>query len=246
MPADCFRLRVRYGKRDRLRYLGHLEVLSTIDRCVRRAHLPFAVSEGFTPRLRINFTSALPVACASAEEYYDLLLTSPVPVQEAYERLLAATPPDLAPDAAAYVAWEDPALEAFLTRSDWSLLLRPVAGKRLGFDADGLAEAVARLADAGTLTYLRGRKEKRIDLSATLVGFGATDGAEGVTLALSTRNGEGASLRPDVLARRALETLEVPVADVVVLPERLAQFGEGPDGELLRALPPELRMDGRG
>jgi hypothetical protein len=67
-----------------------------------------------------------------------------------------------------------------------------------------------------------------------------------VTLALSTRNGEGASLRPDVLARRALETLEVPVADVVVLPERLAQFGEGPDGELLRALPPELRMDGRG
>lgn len=32
-----FRLRVRYGKRDRLKYLGHLEVIHTIERIVRRA-----------------------------------------------------------------------------------------------------------------------------------------------------------------------------------------------------------------
>ena len=242
MPADRFRLRVRYGKRDRLRYLGHLEVLSTIDRCVRRAGLPFAVSEGFTPRMRINFTSALPVACASAEEYYDLLICSHVPVQEAFERLLAATPPDLAPDAAAYVAWEEPALEAFLTRSDWALLLRPVEGARLELTAQDLAAAVGALAQQGTLTYLRGRKEKRIDLASTLLGYEARAQDGALCLALTTRVGTGASLRPDVLARAALERAGADLSQVVVLPERLAQYGEGSHGELLRALPPELRM----
>ena len=40
-----FRLRVRYGKRDRLKYLGHLEVIHTIERIVRRAGLPYAVTQ---------------------------------------------------------------------------------------------------------------------------------------------------------------------------------------------------------
>ena len=42
-----FRLRVRYGKRDRLKYLGHLEVIHTIERIVRRAGLPYAGTQGF-------------------------------------------------------------------------------------------------------------------------------------------------------------------------------------------------------
>ena len=42
-----FRLRVRYGKRDRLKYLGHLELIHTIERIVRRAGLPYAYACGF-------------------------------------------------------------------------------------------------------------------------------------------------------------------------------------------------------
>ena len=42
---SLFRLRVRYGKRDRLKYLGHLEVIHTIERIVRRAGLPYAVTQ---------------------------------------------------------------------------------------------------------------------------------------------------------------------------------------------------------
>lgn len=46
--STLFRLRVRYGKRDRLKYLGHLEVIHTIERIVRRAGLPYAVTQGFS------------------------------------------------------------------------------------------------------------------------------------------------------------------------------------------------------
>ena len=53
--STLFRLRVRYGKRDRLKYLGHLEVIHTIERIVRRAGLPYAVTQGFSPHMRVGF-----------------------------------------------------------------------------------------------------------------------------------------------------------------------------------------------
>ena len=53
---DFNRLRVRFGKDGRLAYLGHLEVLNTIMRSVRRAQLPFLVGNGFAQRMRIQFS----------------------------------------------------------------------------------------------------------------------------------------------------------------------------------------------
>ena len=44
--APLFRLRASYVKHGRLAYLGHLELIHTIERIVRRAGLPFAVTQG--------------------------------------------------------------------------------------------------------------------------------------------------------------------------------------------------------
>ena len=100
---SLFRLRVRYGKRDRLKYLGHLEVIHTIERIVRRAGLPYAVTQGFSPHMRVGFSSALPVGTSSTCEWYDLFMTEFVGLDEAFERLAVASPADLAPIEAAYI-----------------------------------------------------------------------------------------------------------------------------------------------
>ena len=89
--TTLFRLRVRYGKRDRLKYLGHLEVIHTIERIVRRAGLPYAVTQGFSPHMRVGFSSALPVGTSSTCEWYDLFMTEFVALDEAFERLAAAS-----------------------------------------------------------------------------------------------------------------------------------------------------------
>ena len=80
--STLFRLRVRYGKRDRLKYLGHLEVIHTIERIVRRAGLPYAVTQGFSPHMRVGFSSALPVGTSSTCEWYDLFMTEFVALDE--------------------------------------------------------------------------------------------------------------------------------------------------------------------
>ena len=57
-----FRLRVRYGKRDRLKYLGHLEVIHTIERIVRRAGLPYAVTCAWASLRRCRWVRRRPAS----------------------------------------------------------------------------------------------------------------------------------------------------------------------------------------
>ena len=94
---------MEYGKGDRLAFLGHLEVLETQNRCIRRARLPFSIGNGFARRMRIQFSQALPVGASSTCEYFDLRLSEEIPADEVLARLRAATPPALAPTRAAYV-----------------------------------------------------------------------------------------------------------------------------------------------
>ena len=54
-----FRLRVTFRETGRLALLSHLEVARALERSVRRAGLPYAVSQGFSPHMRIAFGAAL-------------------------------------------------------------------------------------------------------------------------------------------------------------------------------------------
>ena len=159
--AELARLRVEYEKDERLAYLGHLEVIATVERCVRRAGLPFSIGNGFARRMRLQFSGALPVGASSACEYYDIRLTERVDAREALGLLRAATPPALAPTRAAYVPGADPALEAWLDRSSWEveLVASPVGAARI-------ERAVESLRARGTLTDLRGAREKTVDRAA--------------------------------------------------------------------------------
>ena len=121
--AELPRLRVAYVKDSRLAYLGHLDLISTVERCIRRAGLPFSVGNGFARRMRIQFSSALPVGASSSCEYYDVRLTERIDPEEALGLLRAATPAALAPVRAAYVPGRLGALEAWLDRASWEISL---------------------------------------------------------------------------------------------------------------------------
>lgn len=196
-PPARFRLRVRYAKRGRLRYLGHLELIHTIERCIRRAALPYAVSQGFSPHMRVGYTSALPVGTGSACEYYDVFLTELVPVAEAFERLKAATPFDLAPDAVAYVDLRAPALTADITRVDYLIELTSRSGA--GVTVERMDAALHVVRNKGELPYVRGKKRKTLDL-ATLLSWrldAADDGR--ILLGIATHCDNEGSLRPELL-----------------------------------------------
>lgn len=228
--AELARLRVTFVKGERLAYLGHLDLISTIERCVRRSGLPFSVGNGFARRMRIQFTQALPVGASSACECYDVRLNERVDAAEALERLRAATPGALRPTGAAYVDGRLPALEAWLDRSAWEVELPDAP-----FGPNELSAAVDALADAGELTYRRGEKLKRVDLTRALVSARVTREGGSVRLTLDARSGTGGALRPRALLDAALERAGL-VAPASVRVRRTGQWHESDDGRLVEPL----------
>ena len=208
VKADLARLRVEYGKDERLAFLGHLEVLSAIERSIRRAELPFSLGNGFARRMRIQFSSALPVGASSRCEYFDLRLTERMDPHEALERLEASTPRALAPYRAAYVDGRLPALEAWLNRVDWSVELGPAC------PADELFDAIREVARRGEVSYLRGEKEKVVDLTRTLCGYRVGEDETGsLSVGVDTLCGAGVALRPQVLLDAAFALMGRPAPD---------------------------------
>lgn len=227
-----FVLRVNYKKTGRLRHLGHLDLLRALERSIRRASLPFCLTQGFSPRMKCAYSAALPVGAASNFEYFDLSLSSYLEPEEALARLQRSTPQDLAPIAAAYVDPHSPALGAWLNRSQWQLDLATCAS------AQALTEALAALAEKGQLTYLRGRKEKKVDLASTLVGWTVEPlESGGLRVVVDTRSSNEGALRPEVLVRAAfgepgLSGCALEACHV----DRLGQWHEEENGNLVKAL----------
>ncbi|WP_420435691.1 TIGR03936 family radical SAM-associated protein [Candidatus Poriferisodalis sp.] len=68
------RLRVRFSKIGKIRFIGHRDVARVTERAVRRVGLPVAYSEGFSPRMKMSFGLALPTGYESDGEFVELPL----------------------------------------------------------------------------------------------------------------------------------------------------------------------------
>ena len=66
--------RLTFTKRDRARYLSHLELVKVFVRASRRAGLSLAYSKGYHPMPRLSFHCALPVGTESMHETLDIQL----------------------------------------------------------------------------------------------------------------------------------------------------------------------------
>ena len=94
-PPTVARVRLRFAKRGRLRFLSHRDVARSFERAVRRAGLPVAHSHGFSPHPRLSWVGAAPTGAASEAEYVEIGLTEVVEPAAVASALDAALPDGL-------------------------------------------------------------------------------------------------------------------------------------------------------
>jgi len=70
------RIRITFSKQGALRYTGHLDLRTLLERAARRASLPLAYSQGFHPSPKIQIACALPLGFSSRAEMMDIWLTT--------------------------------------------------------------------------------------------------------------------------------------------------------------------------
>ncbi|MBY8875126.1 TIGR03936 family radical SAM-associated protein [Micromonospora sp. PLK6-60] len=86
---------MRYAKRGPLRFTSHRDFARAFERALRRAGVPVAFSQGFTPHPKISYASAAPTGVASEAEYLEIGLRAEVDPGELRAALDAALSPGL-------------------------------------------------------------------------------------------------------------------------------------------------------
>jgi radical SAM-linked protein len=81
------RVRIRFSKQDELRLIGHRDLVRLLERLFRRAGLRLGMSEGFHPKPRMSFPSALALGIEGLDEVMELELAESSPGEELLGRL---------------------------------------------------------------------------------------------------------------------------------------------------------------
>jgi len=89
------RFRILFSKTDQMRFTSHLDLILTWERTFRRADLPLAYSEGFSPRPILNMATPLPLGYTSISEIGDFWLSETVKIDFLTSVLDNAVPPGL-------------------------------------------------------------------------------------------------------------------------------------------------------
>lgn len=191
-----FRLRCTFTKLGRLAMLSHLEVAHTLERTVRRSGLFFAVSEGFSPHMRIAFGSALPVGIGGNCEIFDLLLKEYVSPARALAALQEKSVPDMMVTSAKYI---DHAAKA-------ASVVYPIST----YEAK-LSSGAATFSVPNELKVVRKEKEKVLVVKDFLVEEPVLN-EDIFTFVLEAKK-EG-SMRPDLFARACFDGQDVCVQSI--------------------------------
>ncbi|OGT97721.1 MAG: B12-binding domain-containing radical SAM protein [Geobacteraceae bacterium GWC2_48_7] len=94
-PENVLRLRLRFAKKQAMKYLSHLELLNVFTRAVSRAGVPILFSQGFHPHPRFSFATATSVGVESNAEYMDMSVKSGITAEEVTNLLNSVLPAGL-------------------------------------------------------------------------------------------------------------------------------------------------------
>jgi radical SAM-linked protein len=183
-----------------MRFTSHLDLQRTWERTLRRAGLPIAYSEGFSPRARINLAAALPLGFTSDGEILDTWLDCPLPLDQVLEALVMASPPGIEITGITEVEPRLPALQATLRAADYLVsLAEPVPD---------LSDICFRLLAETSLP--RTRRGKPYDLRPLIIHLAPGAERDPTTMLMTLAAQEGATGRPEEVVA-ALELTPDPV-----------------------------------
>jgi radical SAM-linked protein len=166
------RIRIRFSKFGRIRFISHRDVARVWERSLRRTRVPVSYSEGFSPRPRLRFGLALATAHESCGEYVDVDLVpgTGIDVATLGERVDPTLPPGIHVQGAAHVEPGTPSLQEAVESCSWLVEVDDL-------DEQRAFELVERALTATELPVTRARKAKVVtdDIRPSLLDLRTAD-----------------------------------------------------------------------
>ncbi|MEL6104612.1 MAG: TIGR03936 family radical SAM-associated protein [Planctomycetota bacterium] len=193
------RYRIRFAKTGLLRWTSHRDLATLWERLVRRAQLKLSMSEGFHPKPRIGFVSALALGINGENEVVELDLAERLSAGELLRRLVQDDQPglqiksvQLLPEGSGKAKLVH--TEYVITTPDPELGAPPV-------DVSAVRSAIESLLGQESVTVERKKKPLTVSVAEQILQLDFSeerDGAGAIELTLAAS--DGATLKPtDVL-----------------------------------------------
>jgi radical SAM family uncharacterized protein/radical SAM-linked protein len=200
------RLRLRWGKSARYRYMSHLDNLRLLERVLRRAGTPVQYSQGFNPTMKLSFGPPLPLGFTSEAEYLDITLeTNLLPYM--FDDIKKRLPDGLDILEARVVYGQAGSLTSLINRVVYTI---PTA---FWSDLSRLQSQIDRIMAGETAVIERDTKEgiKSMDIKPAVFNMGI----EADNLLLTLGVGEAGYARPNEVVQLLRDSL---TCEIVALP----------------------------
>ncbi len=116
-------IRVKYQKKEEVKYVGHLDAMRTFTRCLKRTNIPVEYTKGFNPRIQISFALPLGVGVTSDLDYFDLALSEKMNIEMFVAELNSVLPVGFKIVGAEYVEDTKKSLMSLVKEAKYKLIL---------------------------------------------------------------------------------------------------------------------------
>jgi radical SAM-linked protein len=194
------RVRIRFRKEGDLRWISHRDLVRTFERLFRRMGLKLSMSEGFHPKVRMTFPSALALGVEALDEVMEFELSEHVDEARLAEQFAALAPPGLAVFDVQVLPENTP--KAKVVGMSYEA---PVSPER----RSEIAQVIQYVASQDQWPIGRKDRAAPVDLKADLESLELTDGPEGPVIRFRLAATPAATVRPrEVLEAVGLADLE--------------------------------------
>jgi radical SAM-linked protein len=209
---------VVYDKAYPLRHIGHLDLMRTMQRALRRSGLPVQYSRGFNPHIRLSFASPLSVGIVGEREIMDVTLESEYDGEAFAAALSRVMPKNLRVVSARRIGDDFPTLMGLAAASRFRI--------RTDVPPCVYADAVKRLLASDA--YRATRKTKSGEAVCDILPYIRTLEIREDAISFTAMNLQSGSLKPSVIMDALFSLSDtVPCTYTVIREAILAKDAQG-------------------
>lgn len=201
------KLRAEYVVGSDLKFLGNLDMINLMSRALRRADIPYALSKGFNPHIKLSMGTVLPVGVWGRQELFDLELNQAMAPDNFKLKLNQVLPDGMKVTKCIGIGNGEDALMKVINAAAYSFII-----KRKAYDFAGLAEAI--LSRTSLKVKSRGKKKDvEKDIRPGIYKITLEDHDDSVIINIWVNVGEPVNVRYDelldLMSRQGIEPRDV-------------------------------------
>lgn len=197
--TEIFVYRITFSRQEPAIWLGHLDMMRTFERSIRRAGIPFVWSHGYNPRPQMVFALPISVGLAADADYLDISCESETNTESIKDKINQNLPSGLHVDDVKSIIPTKTSLMSLVQQACYRI------------EADGIclyAKPVLESDSDLVVEKIRKGKSQQLDLRPLILEWGCQ--GESV-LDIRVLAGSSQNLRPDLVLKLITEQTDMSV-----------------------------------